>query len=710
MEEQHTPQGKKRVLHLENLDCPVCAQTLQADLQKIKGVITVSVDYVTQTITLQTSDDNALQKVIATANRFEEVRVLEEEGQPFFKKNEYGKDWFFIVFSATFFLLGLLLEKLASGLPAQIVSYCAYAIAYLSVGYPVLLSTIKNLAKGRFFDENFLMTLASIGAICLQEYSEAVLVMLLYQLGELLQSIAVGSSRQSVARLMDLKSEWATVLVEEEQKKISPEEVQVGDLLLVKAGEKVPVDGILLTDDGIFDTKSLTGEAEFKRVARKGEVLSGYINAGGVCKIQATRIYEDSAVGRILDMVENASEGKAAPERFIAKFARIYTPVVCLLALAVAVFAPILHGVVVGKGIVFYQPARWIQAALTFLVISCPCALIISVPLTYFSGIGACARNGILVKGATYLDIVANAKTIAFDKTGTLTEGEFSVRGVYPVQGTKENLLALAATAERASSHPIAKAFEKVETTLECTDEQEFAGKGISAQIAGEKLLVGNAVLLRENGIIVAERESEYTLLYVAKAGEFLGVIEVGDNIRSGVKESIAEIKRLGFEKIVMLTGDNRNRAEEIAKEVDICEVNAELLPDEKLTCAQKLKGDGGLIYVGDGINDAPVMVAADCSVSMGKLGSAAAVEASDFVLISDDISALPKGIRIARKTRSVVLQNILFSIVMKVGFMVLGACGILPLWLAVFADVGVMLLAVVNSFRVRFLKLHKKK
>lgn len=707
--------SKKIILHIENLDCPVCAQALQEDLAKIKGVDFVSVDYVTQTITLQTSDDKALQKVIATANKFEEVRVLDGGRYATKQKNNHLKEWLQIFISVVFFAGGLVFETLFNtpsfSLDAyQIIAYCAYAVAYFAVGYPVLTATVKNICKGRVFDENFLMTLASVGAVVIGEYFEAVLVMLLYQLGELLQTIAVGSSRQSVTELMELKSEHATLLLEKEQKEIQPEEVKIGDILLVKAGEKVPVDGVLLSEKALFDTKSITGESEPRAVIKDGEILSGYVNAGDAFKMQATRLYTDSAVGRILDMVENASAGKAKPEKFIARFARIYTPIVCLLALTIAIFAPFLHGLIAGKGFVFYQPMRWLQSALTFLVISCPCALIISVPLTYFSGIGACAKNGILVKGAAHLDVVAKAQVIAFDKTGTLTEGEFSIQNVTTEQGKTQELLEIVAAIEKNSAHPIAKAFENVPTKIAVGKTEEIAGKGLRAQIGEDIYLVGNAQLLTDEAVSFSKTDSANTLVYVAKNKVFLGVVEVGDALRKGVKESIADLKKLGLKENVMLTGDNAVRAEKIAEEIGLDGVKAELLPDQKLEIAQKLKEKGILIYVGDGINDTPVMMTADCSVSMGKLGSAAAIEASDLVLISDDIAALPKGVRIAKKTRLIVMQNIVFSIAMKLGFMVLGALGVLPLWLAVFADVGVMLLAVLNSFRVRFLKTAKKR
>lgn len=695
----------KTVLHVENLDCPVCAQTLQADLAKIKGAESVVVDYVTQTISLQTDDERVLQKVIFTANKFEEVRVLDGDKYVTKEQDRHLKEWTQILVSALFFALGLIFEKFFSEKFFRVTSYISYAIAYFVVGYPVLVSSCKNLLKGRIFDENFLMTIASVGAVVLGEYFEAVLVMLLYQFGELLQTIAVGSSRRSVTALMQLKSERATLLNGNEQRQITPEEVEIGDILLVQAGEKAPVDGVLLAENAIFDTKSITGEAEPKTIAKNEEILSGYVNVGDVIRMQATRKYSDSAVGRILDMVENASAGKTKPEKFIAKFARVYTPIVCLLALVVAVCAPFIHGLAAGKGFAYYQGARWLRSALTFLVISCPCALIISVPLTYFSGIGSCAKNGILVKGATYLDVVAKSRAIAFDKTGTLTEGEFSIRSVTAERGDEESLLALATAIERNSAHPIAKAFSEIKTEIVVDETQEIIGKGLRASVNGETVLIGNERLLSEAGVAFTRKESVDTLVYVAKNGIYYGVIEVGDVVRDGVSKTLSVLKKLGFKKTVMLTGDNRERAEKIANEVGISEVRAELLPDDKLRLAEELRTEGKLIYVGDGVNDAPVMAVADCAVSMGRLGSAAAVEASDLVLISDDISALTKGVKIARKTRRVATQNIVFSIAMKLGFMALGAIGVLPLSLAVFADVGVMLLAVLNSFRVRFIK-----
>lgn len=700
VEEEENADGYT-LLHLENLHCAACALDLEDEIRKIKGVEEVQVDFLSQTIRLKASEEG-VKKTVKKANNFENVRVIdggryESKGEP------HKKEIVQILLSAFCFLTGLLLLHIFDSVVLDAVAYLLYAVAYLAVGYSVLLSTAKNVVKGKVFDENFLMTVASIGAIVLGQYDEAVAVMLLYQTGELLQAIAVGSSRQSITRLMQLKSERAYVLRNGEYVEVSPEELKVGEQILMKAGEKVPADGILLGEKAVLDTKSLTGESEPKVVSQGAEVLSGSINAGGVFELKVVRPYEDSAVKKILDLVENATAKKANPEKFITKFARYYTPIVCVLALVIALVAPPVSGLLAGEGFVYKDLARWVQTALTFLVISCPCALIISVPLTYFSGIGACARKGILVKGATYLDELANAKTVAFDKTGTLTEGNFTVCGITALKKEDEKLvLELVATVEKESAHPIARAFENVQTLFKATNVEEVSGRGLKAMVDGELVLVGSAKLLTENGVTIEEKSSPYTLVYVAKNGKYLGFVEVGDKIREETKSVIKKLKETGISRTVMLTGDGAERAKKIADEVGVYEVNAELLPDQKLEKAEELKSFGGLVYVGDGVNDAPVMKTADCAVSMGKLGSAVAVEASDLVLIADDLTAIVSARKIAKKTRKIVVQNIVFSVAMKVFFMLLGVMGVLPLWLAVFADVGVMLLAVLNSLRMR--------
>lgn len=704
------------VLQLDGLDCAVCAAELEEKISKIQGVSNASVAFATQKLSLEYDSAETLDKVIYAANHFEEVRVvLRNEKNALNADNEIHEttnyfatdnaakkrrnEWLRMAISAVCFVFGAV-----SGLFSwTAISLCGYLAAYVAVAYPIWITTVKNISKGNVFDENFLMTVASVGAMCLGEFAESVAVMWLYQLGETLQAMAVGSSRRSITNLMDLKAEYATKIVKGEQVSISAKDVQKGDILLVKAGEKVPVNGCLLSATAALDTKSLTGEPQIKTITIGGELLSGYVNAGGVFKMQALKAYEDSAAQKILELVENAASSKAKPEKFITKFAKYYTPAVCAVAAFLALVMPLLQGLFTVGSLQFYAWERWLRSALTFLVVSCPCALVVSVPLTYFSGIGACAKDGVLIKGATYLDVLSQAKTIAFDKTGTLTEGNFTVVNVHSAtELPQDELLSLVVAVEKNSAHPIAKAFNGITTPYKAVDAYEYAGEGISAWINGENVLVGNGELMKRHSVEYVKTESVHTLVYVAKNGEYLGYIELGDKIKDEAKTAVKSLQNAGFTKTVMLTGDTKERALAVAKEVGVYEVNASLMPDEKLTIAQKLKENGALVYVGDGINDAPVMASADCAVSMGKLGSAAAVEASDVVLIADDLNALTKGVKAAKKTRKIVMQNIVFSLAMKLLFMTLGAIGILQLWLAVFADVGVMLLAVFNSFRVR--------
>ena len=730
----------KKIIQLAGLDCAGCAAKLENRISKIEGVTSASIAFVNQRLTIEYETETALNKAIETANAFEQVRVLENEPAHAHKEKgvcacgccqdhteketqssapsselecevkdnqsikgaNHAKEWISIAISALFFLVGMAVAYFTSGIVGTVIKYVAYAIAYLAVGYPVLISTVKNISKGNVFDENFLMTVASIGAVCIGETAEAVLVMLLYQIGELLQSIAVGSSRRSLTKLMELKNESATLLIGNEQKVVRSEEIKPGDVLLVKAGEKVAVDGVLLSNEAILDTKSLTGESEYRTYKKGDEILSGCINVGGMYEMKALRPYDESAVGKILELVENAASSKAEPEKFITKFAKYYTPIVCCLALAITIFLPLISGLAVDGRLYFKDFSRWLNTALTFLVISCPCALIISVPLTYFSGLGSCARKGVLVKGAMYLDVLTQANIIAFDKTGTLTEGNFTVCATYTDGISEEELLELVTAAESGSSHPIAKALMSGKSTLKATNVTEWAGRGVRAEVNGDVILVGNDVLFKEQAVEHPRFDSPYTHIYVAKNGVYCGTLEIGDRVRAESKASVAELKNLGFTRVMMLTGDSEPRAYKVAHETGVPEVHATLLPDQKLQLVKSLKREGLTVYVGDGVNDAPVMTVTDCSVSMGQLGSAAAVEASDLVLISDNLSGLVHAVRIAKTTREIVMENIIFSVAMKALFMVLGLFGVLPLWLAVFADVGVMLIAVVNSFRVR--------
>ncbi len=689
----------KTKIRLKNLDCAACAAELERVLAKIEGVNEVAVDFVRQSILLDCTGDVAYRAVVDAANSFEDVRVVEKQAGGGVWQ-EHRADIVAVVAAAVCLVAGILLGEFAAEIfAAKVISYVLYALAYFGVGWKILWETCKNLVHGKIFDENFLMTLASVGAIVLGQYAEAAEVMVLYCFGELLQEIAVGSSRRSIAKLMDLKSETATLLTEEGERVVPPEEIAAGDLLLVKAGEKIAADGVIEQGRTSLDVRSLSGEAAPRDVSEGDEVLGGSINRGGVIRVRVSRDYSDSTVAKILDLVENSAAKKAKTEKFITKFARIYTPVVCLAALVVAFVAPLFGGNYAAS------LGDWVYRALVFLVISCPCALVISVPLSYFSGIGFAAKHGILIKGSTGLDALASAKIAAFDKTGTLTYGNFVISNVYG--NDSERVLAVAAAAEKNSSHPLAAAFAGEETPFVAEEASEIAGRGIVCTVGGDRALVGNAALLAENGIEAPALEGG-TLVYVALGGEYLGCVVIEDRVKENAAGAVAALRAGGIASCCMLTGDNRGRAERVAREVGLDAVYADLLPADKLEIAKKLREKGSLLYAGDGINDAPVLMEADVGVSMGGVGSDAAIEASDVVLMRDDLDLLPFARRSARRTRAVVLQNIVFSIAVKIAVMVLGLFDLIPLWLAVFADVGVMMLAVVNSFRTR-LPMRKK-
>ncbi len=685
----------KAVIHLSGLDCANCALELEEKLKKISGVKCVSVNFVKQRINLECDDEIVVERVIDTASRFEDVKVIKNPKTTDKKAalKDYIVDIISIAVSLVVFIAAFIVPQ-----KFKIVKYTLFAIAYAASSYSVLWQTIKNLSRGRIFDENFLMTLASIGAICLSEYAEAVEVMLLYRIGELLQSVVVGASRKSIADLMDLKSENASVLTADGHKSITPEEIEIGDVMLVKAGEKIAVDGIIVKGETSLDCKSLNGEAEYREVVEGDFVLGGSINAGGVIEVKAEKKYKDSAVAKILDLVENSTSKKSQSEKFITKFAKIYTPVVCLAAIIVAFVVPLF------TGNNYADLGDWVYRSLVFLVISCPCALVISVPLSYFSGIGYAAKHGLLLKGSTALDALSKTKIIAFDKTGTLTYGNFYVSGVYPQkEGISEKyLLSLATAAENKSSHPIAEAFKNIESAVDAENVKELSGRGIICSVDGGELIVGNKKLMKEKGVKLSDVITFGTIIFVALNGEYLGYIEIEDKVKENAASVLSALEKSGVKKRVMLTGDNKSRAEKVAKSIGIDKAYCELLPDEKLKIAQELKKDGALCYVGDGINDAPVLIEADTGISMGGVGSDAAIEASDAVLICDDLSVLPLSLKIAAKTRRIVIENIVFSIAIKIALMVLGLFDIVPLYIAVLADVGVMMLAVLNSFRTR--------
>lgn len=695
--------GKR--IKIKNLCCANCARELEEELNGVDGV-SATVDFMNMTVILNASTSEAYEQAIYRITHFEDVKIVDGDGKGERKGviRENLIDVLAVAISLTFFIPALVLDLLkVEGV--LWLNYCLYGVAFLSAGYIVLWNTARNIVKGKIFDENFLMTVASVGAIVLgvttgDGLTEGVAVMLLYRLGELLQAIAVGSSRRSITKLMDLKSDVATLVKDGVQTVVSPESLLCGDTIVIKVGEKVPVDCKVVQGQTSLDMKSLNGESVPRDVAVGDEILSGAINVSGVIYAEVVREYKNSAVAKILELVENSTAKKAKSEKFITRFAKYYTPAVVAAAIAVAALVPTVICAVNGAfGWTVYRD--WIYKALSFLVISCPCALVISVPLAYFGGIGRSAKAGILVKGSTGLDSLAAVTVAAFDKTGTLTEGVFAVKSY-----SSERALRLAAAAEKLSAHPVAAAFKGVETEYVVTDLAEIAGRGVSCTCEGETLLCGNARLLVEEGVEFAPVVSASTTVYVALGGEYVGVIEIDDVVKSGASDAIVALKNAGVKSAFMLTGDNEARAKNIAEGLGLDGVYASLLPDEKLVVAQKLKESGKLVYVGDGINDAPVMTVADCSVSMGKVGSDAAIEASDFVLVSDELSRLAEAKRVAKGTRRIVFQNIIGSLVVKLAVMVLSiAIPNFPLIVSIFADVGVMLLAVLNSLRTALIK-----
>ena len=585
------------------------------------------------------------------------------------------------------------------------VEFILYLIPYFVIGHDILRKSIKNISHGQVFDENFLMAVATIGAMCLGEYLEGSAVMVFYQIGELFQSIAVGKSRKNIAALMDIRPDYANIMVDGEIKEVDPDDVEIGSEIIVNPGEKVPIDGIIVEGDTTLNTSALTGESVPRNAHCGDGICSGSINMTARITIKTTKEFGESTVSKILDLVENSSMKKSKTENFITKFAKYYTPVVCYSALALAVIPPIVLTIM-------GQPARvgdWIFRALTFLVISCPCALVISIPLSFFGGIGCASKNGILVKGSNYLETLSDVKYFVFDKTGTLTKGVFEVTDVVPAEGfDKDSLLEYAAYAESASTHPISvslkKAYnQKIDNTL-VENIQEIAGHGVEADYNGHHILAGNAKLMKLKGIDYSAYTKAGTLVYVAVDDKYAGCIVISDIIKDHAKEAISGLKALGAKETVMLTGDSASTADLVANTIGIDTVHSELLPADKVEEVEKLltkKSDKEkLAFVGDGINDAPVLSRADIGIAMGGLGSDAAIEAADVVLMDDDPLKISLAMKISTKTLRIVRQNIVFALAVKFICLVLGALGIANMWLAIFADVGVMILAVMNATR----------
>ena len=579
-------------------------------------------------------------------------------------------------------------------------------IPYLVIGHDILLKAWKGILNRQVFDENFLMAVATIGAILLGDYKEGVAVMLFYQIGELFQSYAVGKSRRNISELMDIRPDYANIEKEDGTlEQVDPDEVEIGSVIVVQPGEKVPIDGVIEEGRTSLNTSALTGESLPREAGVGDEVISGCINMSGVLKIRTTKEFGESTVSKILDMVENASSKKSRSENFISKFAKYYTPVVCYGALALAILPPLVRLLFLGMT---PEWGDWVMRALTFLVISCPCALVISIPLSFFAGIGGASNAGVLVKGSNYLETLSETKYVVFDKTGTMTQGVFEVSGVHHSSMDTEKLLEYAALAECHSSHPISKSLKKAYgkplDPSRVTDVEEISGNGVTAKVDGVRVAAGNSKLMEKLGVDCMECHSVGTVVHMAVNGKYAGHILISDQIKPHAKEAIAALKKCGVKKTIMLTGDRREAARQVAEELGIDEVHSELLPGDKVAQVEKLLDEKGekekLAFVGDGINDAPVLSRADIGIAMGALGSDAAIEAADIVLMDDDPLKISKAIRISRKCLRIVYENIYFAIGVKVVCLILGALGIANMWAAIFADVGVMIIAVLNAIR----------
>lgn len=693
-------------ISLKGLDCPNCADKIQQDIKKIPELREASVNLIRQEMRAVKGEG---YKERETLRKIEEIVHLYEPEVEVFMANEkpiaddFQKE---LKIKIIRFSVGALL--FVGGLfTAELLRTALFLSAYVIFGADVIATAVRNIAKGKVFDENFLMSIATIGAICLKELPEAVFVMMFYQIGETFQSMAVHRSRKSIASLMDIRPDYANLLsAQGEAQRVDPRDCAIGSVILIKPGERVPLDGVVLEGASQLDTSALTGESMPREVSVGEEVISGSVNNSGLLHVQVSKEFGESTVVKILEMVESASEKKSKTEQFITKFARIYTPVVVVAALLLAFIPPLILG---------SSFSIWISRALTFLVISCPCALVLSVPLSFFSGIGEAGRQGILLKGSNYMSALANVKTVVFDKTGTLTEGVFQIMAIEPTASfSNEELLSFAAWGEEKSNHPIAlaitKAYKETHPFAESqviANYKELGGYGIAYELNDKQIHVGNNRLMEQQGIAYKKTNAFGSIVQLAVDGEFAGSILVADKAKANAGEAIQKLKALGIKQTIMLTGDNKAAAEQIASDLNLDDYYSDLLPQNKVEILENLFNDlsnntakGNILFVGDGINDAPVLARADIGVAMGGIGSDAAIEAADMVIMNDDIGKLAEGIQIARKTKTIVNQNIAFALGIKFIVLILGAMGIATLWMAVFADVGVSLIAVLNAMR----------
>ncbi|MFN8254176.1 MAG: heavy metal translocating P-type ATPase [Bacteroidales bacterium] len=687
---------------LKNLDCASCASKIEVNLTKLGEVKFVNVNFANSTLTIDTDNLEKVKSKIKEIEPEVEVEDIDKE-KTLVSTSELAENKWTIIKAASGLLLlitGLIFEEEIHDTPFHIAEYLLFGIGYLIVGWKVISTAVKNIIRGQFFDEQFLMTIATLGAFAIDQMPEAVAVMLFYVVGELFQDIAVNRSRKSIKSLLEIKPEFANLLVNGESTRVSPESIKVADTIIVKAGEKIPLDGEVIDGNSFVDTSALTGESVPRKVEEKDSVLSGMINQTGVLTIKVTKLFSESSVSKILELVENASSKKAETEKFITTFAKYYTPVVVISALLLAIVPPILF-----SGQTF---SEWIYRALVVLVISCPCALVISIPLGYFGGIGSASRKGILVKGSNFLDALTQVKTVVFDKTGTLTKGEFRVSEIVTSNGfSKEEILEYAAYAETNSNHPVAKsiseAFGKDIDSTRIKQVEEISGHGIKAFVDNKTILAGNDKLLHKENIAHPVCSVEGTVVHVAIDATYTGYIIISDTLKDDAKEAIEKLKAKNIQT-VMLTGDNKFAAAAYAKKLNIDKYFYELLPQDKVKHIENLMEESKgakVAFVGDGINDAPVIARADIGIAMGALGSDAAIETADVVLMTDSPSKVAIAIDVAKRTRNIVWQNIYFAMGIKLVFIVLGIFGVATMWEAVFGDMGVALIAVFNAIRI---------
>ena len=701
----------KEDIILGGLTCAHCAEVIGDRVQSIDGVKNSHLNFVNKKLTLEIDSDINKDKVINSVielidsiepgldiqvqNKSESAKEIKKVEK---KKDNSKKDLFKIIAGVLVFIFAFYQE--ATGIESRY-SLIVFIVSYILVGGDVLYKALRNIKTGRIFDENFLMTVATVGAISIGEPSEAVGVMLFYKIGEYLQELAVGKSRKSISDLMQIRPDVANLKVGNSLKVVDPEEVGIGDYIVVKPGEKVPLDGLVVEGNSMVDTSALTGESVLRTVNKGDELLSGFINKNALLTVQVTKDFSESTVSKILDMVENASSKKSKTENFISVFSRYYTPIVVTLAALLAILPPVFI-----KGALF---SEWIHRGLIFLVVSCPCALVLSIPLSYFSGIGVASKHGILIKGSNYLEALRYVDTVVFDKTGTLTEGVFDVVKVRSVDVSEDELMKFASIAEANSNHPIAKSilkyYDKQIDLNKIEEYEEIAAHGIKAKYENSTVLAGNEKLMKTNNIKI-ERSTEIgTIVYVAVNNKFVGYIVIADKIKEDSKDAIKKIKEQGIKKTVMLTGDNKDVADSVAKRLKLDKVFSNLLPNEKVEKIEELylsrSEKEKIAFVGDGINDAPVLARVDVGIAMGGLGSDAAIEAADIVIMTDEPSKIAQGIKISKKTYKIVWQNIIFALAVKLIVLILGAAGMASMWEAVFADVGVALIAVLNAMRI---------